>query len=69
MHVIVATVPNTVFTNIKGNTTAKGVWDALKALYEGQMMMLLVGLSQQLQTMRCRDDNNVHDHIDKLANL
>jgi len=41
MHVIAATVPNTIFTNIKGNTTVKGVWDALKALYKGQTMIVM----------------------------
>jgi len=62
-------VPNSVFTNIKGHNTAKDVWDALKALYKGHTTMVLVNLSQQLQSQRCRDDENVHKHFDKLANL
>jgi len=69
MQVIVASVPNSVFTNIKGHNTAKDVWDALKALYKGRMTMVLVNLSQQLQSQRCGDDENVCEHFDKLANL
>src|SRR6266850_5993536 len=69
MQVIAASVPNSVFTNIKGHNTAKDVWDALKALYEGHTTMVLVNLSQQLQSQCCGDDKNVHKHFDKLANL
>lgn len=35
MYIIATSIPNTVFTNIKSKNTAKDVWDALKALYEG----------------------------------
>jgi hypothetical protein len=48
MHVIAASIPNSVFTNIKDKTTGKDMWDALKALYEGRTQMVLVKLSQQL---------------------
>ena len=69
MHVIATSIPNTVFTNIKSKTTAMEVWDALKALYEACMTMLLVKTSQQLQMTRCSEDDNVCKHFDKLANL
>jgi len=69
MQVIVASVPNSVFTNIKGHNTAKDVWDTLKALYKGHTTMVLVNLSQQLQSQHCRDDENVCEHFDKLTNL
>jgi|SRR6266850_7617487 len=69
MQVIAALVPNSIFTNIKGHNTAKDVWDTLKALYEGCTTMVLVNLSQQLQSQHCRDDKNVCKHFDKLANL
>jgi hypothetical protein len=69
MHVIAASIPNSVFTNIKDKTTGKDVWDALKALYEGRTQMVLVKLSQQLQTTRCSEDDSVREHFDKLTNL
>lgn len=69
MQVIAASVPNSVFTNIKGHNTTKDVWDALKALYKGRTTMVLVNLSQQLQSICCGEDDNVHKHFDKLTNL
>ncbi len=69
MQIIRVLIPNSVFTTVKTQTTAKGLWDTLKALYEGQTMMILVKLSQQLQSMCCSDEENVHEHFNKLANL
>ena len=69
MHVIAASIPNSVFTNVKGHTTAKAVWDALKSLYENRTTMVLVKTSQQLQTTWCSEDDSVREHFDKLANL
>src|SRR5260370_42513856 len=69
MQIIGVSIPNLVFTTVKTQTTAKGLWDALKALYEGWTTMILVKLSQQLQSTCCGDDENVHEHLDKLASL
>ena len=69
MQIIGVSIPNSVFTTVKTQTTAKGLWDALKALYEGRTTMILVKLSQQLQSTRCGDEENVCEHFDKLANL
>src|SRR5260370_14806557 len=69
MQIIAVSIPNSVFTTVKTHTTAKDMWDALKALYEGQTTMILVKLSQQLQSTRCGDEENVREHFDKLANL
>ncbi len=69
MQIIAVSIPNSVFTTVKTHTTAKDMWDALKALYEGRTTMILVKLSQQLQSTRCGDEENVREHFDKLANL
>jgi hypothetical protein len=69
MQIITASIPNSVFTSIKGKANTQEVWDALKALYEGRTVMILVNLSQQLQNTRCGEEDNVREHIDKLANL
>jgi LTR polyprotein gag-polypeptide-like protein len=69
MQVIAALIPNLVFTNIKSKTTAKDVWNTLKALFKGRTTMVLVWLSQQLQSAHCGNDDNVCKHFEKLANL
>src|SRR5260370_36965657 len=69
MQVIGVSIPNSVFTTVKTQTIAKGLWDALKALYEGQTIIILVKLSQQLQSTHCSNEENVHKHFNKLANL
>ena len=45
MQLITTLIPNSAFTNIKGKTNTKEVWDTLKALYEAQTTMVLVKLS------------------------
>jgi hypothetical protein len=69
MQIIMASIPNSVFMSIKGKANTQEVWDALKALYEGQTVMILVNLSQQLQNTCCREEDNVCKHFDKLTNL
>ena len=69
MHVITSLIPNTVFTNIKSKNTGKDVWDTLKALFEGQTQMVIMGTSQQLQQTKCSEENNVREHFDKLISL
>ena len=69
MHVIAASIPNSVLTNVKSKPNTKEVWDTLKALYEGRTQMVLVKTSQQLQTTHCGEDDSVRDHFDYLANL
>ena len=44
MQIIVASIPNSVFMNIKGKANTQEVWDALKALYKGWTTMVLVNL-------------------------
>ena len=50
MHVIAASIPNSVFTSVKSKTNTQELWDALKALYEARTQMVLVKTSQQLQS-------------------
>jgi len=69
MQVIAASIPDSVFTNIKSKTVAKDIWDTLKALFKGRTTMVLVQLSQQLQSTCCGDDDNVCKHFEMLANL
>ena len=66
---IAASVPDSVFMHIKGNTRAMDVWNALRALFKGHTQMIIVDLCRQLQTSKCREDDNVCTHFDTLANL
>ena len=50
MQLIATSILNSAFTNIKGKTNTKEVWDALKGLYKGRITMVLVRLSQQFQS-------------------
>ena len=68
-QMIAASVPDSVFTQIKGSTRAKDVWDALRALYEGRTSMIVADLHRQIQTLRCGEDDNVRTHFEAMANL
>jgi hypothetical protein len=69
MHLIASSIPNSVFSSIKGSTTAKGTWDALKLLYEGCTNLILINLNQCLQAMRCGEEENVREHLIKLKDM
>ena len=66
---IAASVPDSIFNQIKGSTHAMDVWDALKALFEGRTQMIVVDLRRQIQSMKCGEDDNVRTHFDNIANL
>jgi hypothetical protein len=59
MQIIAALIPNSVFTSIKGKANTQEVWNALKVLYEGWTVMILVNLSQQLQNTCCGEKDNI----------
>jgi len=58
-----------VFHKIKNTTNVKEVWDKLKKEFEGKSRSMLVDLGRKFQTMHCREDDDVHAHFSKLANL
>jgi hypothetical protein len=66
---IAASVPDSIFNRIKSSTCAKDVWDALKALFEGCMQMIIVDLCRQIQTMKCGEDDNMCTHFNMVTNL
>src|SRR6266702_238326 len=66
---IAASVPDSIFNRIKGSTHAKDAWDALRALFEGRVQMIVVDLCWQLQTLKCREEDNVCTHFETIANL
>jgi hypothetical protein len=68
-QLIAASVPDTVFNHIKMGTTVKDVWDVLKKLYEGHTMLILIDLGRWLQTMHCGEEDNMHEHFERLAEM
>ena len=68
-QVIAASVLNSIFNQIKGSMRTMDVWDTLKALFEGRMQTIVVDLHRQIQSMKCREDNNVRTHFNNITNL
>jgi hypothetical protein len=68
-QMILSSVPNEVFSNIKRQTHTKDVWDALKAIFEGRSSLISVNLGQRLQSTKCSEDDSIHDHFAKLADM
>src|SRR5712672_1931219 len=68
-RLIGASVPNTIFLQIKSKTNVKEVWDALKALYETRSELAVVQLTNRFQSTKCGEDDNVRTHYELLADL
>ena len=48
---------------------AKDVWDKLKKLYEGRTMLVTIDLNRRLQTTCCGEEESMHEHLEKLADM
>ncbi|KAH9986665.1 hypothetical protein BJV74DRAFT_844244 [Russula compacta] len=48
---------------------AKGLWDALKALFEGRLQDLVMDLPQTLQQAKCEETGNLRTHFGSLVDL
>jgi hypothetical protein len=68
-QMILSSVPNEVFSNIKRQTHAKDIWDALKAIFKGRSSLISVNLGQRLQSMKCSKDDSICNHFAKLADM
>ena len=47
-NLIVSLIPDSIFNQIKDHVTMKGIWDAMKALFEGWLQNLIIDLQQKL---------------------
>ena len=63
------TIPNELFQEIKNLGTMMEVWAKLKELFEGKSRSVMVDLGRKFQTTRCREDDDIHSHFSKLADL
>jgi len=64
-----ATIPDSVFTQIKTTYEPKDVWAKLKELYEGKSRSMLLDLGRKFQNTRCGENDDVRTHLDKIADL
>ena len=66
---IAASVPDSFFNHVKTKMRAKDVWDALKDLFKGRSQMIVMDLHRKLQALKCREDEDIHAHFDKIADI
>ena len=63
------TIPDELFREIKNLNTMMEVWAKLKELFEGKLRSIMVDLGRKFRTTCCREDNDIHSHFSKLADL
>ncbi len=68
-QLIAATVPDTIFSRLKGSTCAKDVWESLKKYFEERMKMTVVDLARRFRNKKCGEKENVRTHFEQLANM
>jgi LTR polyprotein gag-polypeptide-like protein len=64
-----ASIPDAIYTQVKGSTNIKAVWDTLKTLFEGCSCNQIMDLTNKLQFSKCSEGDNLHTHFLDLINL
>ena len=65
---IISSIPNALYLKIKGETVSEA-WKVLKDDFEKRSHMFTIDLQRQLQDVCCKDNRNVHTHVDNLRNM
>ena len=65
-YLIVSSIPDSIFNQIKDHATVKGMWDTMKALFKGQSQNLIIDLQQKLQQQKCEEAGNLCTHFNVL---
>ena len=68
-QLIAATVPETVFSQIKSGTRAKEMWEALKKLHEERSRVTRVTLLRKFRNLKCEEGGDVRTHFEELAHM
>src|ERR1700753_3927659 len=63
---IASTIPGSLFLKVKGEKTAKEMWDKVKAEFEKKSQMVTVDLRKKLQDEQCTEEGDVEAHLNKL---
>ena len=66
---IASTIPDSLYLKIKGKSTVKEAWDALKADFEKQSWMITVDLWEHLQDIHCNENGNIQTHFDNICTM
>ncbi len=64
-----ASIPDAIYTQVKGGATVKAIWDALKTLFEGWSRNRIMDLTNKLQFSKCAEGDNLRTHFLDLTNL
>ena len=56
---IAVSIPDNEFNQIKSTSHAKVMWEQLKVIYEGRTQVLLMNVWQQLQNMKCGENEDL----------
>ena len=66
---IVSTIPDIIFIRIQNCLTAADMWNTLKKDFGGHTMQAVqnkLRVRNQLALAKCRDNENVHKHVDRM---
>ena len=67
--ILMSSIPKEFFNHIKGGTNVKAWWDELKLMCKGKSRSLLINLGHRMSNTFCGEDDDVHAHFAKLANM
>src|SRR6201996_5044846 len=62
-------IPDSLFLKVKGEKTAKAMWDKVKNHFEKKSQMVTVDLRRKLQDERCAEGGDVKAHLTKLQTI
>ena len=63
---IASTIPDSLFMKVKGERTAKEIWDLLKKDFKKRSRMFMADLRWRLQDKRCGEGDDVCTHFDTM---
>ena len=66
---IASMIPNALYLRIKGKPTVKEAWDALKADFKRQSLMITIKLQKKLQDTHCVESRNICTHFNNIQTL
>jgi hypothetical protein len=66
---IIMAVSESMVLKLQASTTAKAMWDTLIAKMTKKPKMVLTTLQRQLRNIKCSEEDNLHDHLDKAQDM
>ena len=68
-HMMVNTLPNTIFIHLVGKDSAHAYYTTLCTLFEKQSLMVGAEMRHQLGELKLKDGRDAHAHIEKIIML